>query len=172
MLPQIEKTKQAEVVNSRPMKANKKISAAFASRLTARMRERGLLSPSARSGVDVGALAAAVGISYEMARRYAEGLAIPRPDKLAAIADFLGVTSSWLLWGEAGHGAGSDAINMGVLEECLLAISESQRQMGMALTSEQMANLAAMLYAEVIDGRPLNTASVARLVRMMSAVRT
>lgn len=39
------------------------------------MRARGHISETSHSGVDVVALAAASGVSYEMARRYAEGQA-------------------------------------------------------------------------------------------------
>lgn len=69
---------------------------AFARRLRELMRAQGYVSDTARSGVDVVALAGAAGTTYEMARRYAEGHAVPRPDKLHRIAAWLGVPAAAL----------------------------------------------------------------------------
>lgn len=149
------------------MKNDSAVSLAFAERLVARMKERGLGSPTSRSGVDVSALAAAADISYEMARRYAEGMAVPRPDKLARIADWIGVTSAWLLWGESHRSGGSDAVNEKVLEECLIAASAAQASTGVKLSPEKLAHVVSMLYAEATEGRPMNQASLVRLLRVL-----
>lgn len=158
---------QAKTVKSRPMKNDSAVSRAFADRLVARMKERGHASPTSRSGVDVAALAAAVGISYEMARRYVEGLAVPRPDKLARIADWVGVTSAWLLWGESHRAEGADAINQKVLEECLIAATAAQQATGIQLSAEKLAHVISLLYAEATEGRPMNQASLVRLLRVL-----
>lgn len=134
------------------MNSDSAVTRAFAARLVGRMNDRGHSSPTSRSGVDVAALAAAVGISYEMARRYAEGLAVPRPDKLAKIADWLGVSSAWLMWGEEeGNnqtgGAPAEAIDEKVLKECLIAALAAQRSTGIALPPEKAAHLVSILYA-------------------------
>lgn len=76
------------------------------------MRARGHTSiRNARSGVDVGPLARAAGVSREMARRYPEGV-VPDLNKLEKIADWLGVRLAWLRDGEgpmraAAHAADS-----------------------------------------------------------------
>lgn len=41
----------------------------------------------------------AIGVTYEMARRYTLGTAIPRDDKLCKIAEYLGVPPSYLKYG-------------------------------------------------------------------------
>lgn len=51
-------------------------------------------------GVSVEDLKNAANVSYEMARRYKLGIAEPRKEKLEKIAEFLGVTPSWLQFGE------------------------------------------------------------------------
>jgi transcriptional regulator with XRE-family HTH domain len=117
----------------------------FAERLRAAMRERGHVSSLARSGVDVNALATAASISYEMARRYAEGLAIPRPDKLAAIAAWLKMPPGALLFGESGQ-----SINREVLVRCVKAIREAQSRTGIRLSDELAAHLVGVLYDEAV----------------------
>jgi transcriptional regulator with XRE-family HTH domain len=124
-------------------------SLAFARRLRDAMTERGHVSAGARSGVDIASLARAAGISYEMARRYAEGAAIPRPNKLEAIARWLGVDPGFLAWGANE----SEPINLQTLETCLTAIAEAQRRTGRTLTTEKAAHLVALLYQEAIAGR-------------------
>lgn len=53
-----------------------------------------------QKGISVEALKNAADVTYEMARRYKLGIAEPRKEKLEKIADFLGVTPSWLQFGE------------------------------------------------------------------------
>lgn len=112
------------------------------------MVRRGYTSESNRSGVDINRLAEAAHTTYEMARRYAEGVAIPRPDKLAAIAAWLGVSPGELAWGETGA-----KINGEVLEQCLRAVTEAQKRTGRTLTTEQAAHAVSTLYAEAMAGR-------------------
>lgn len=132
----------------------------FVERLRAAMLARGRTSDTSRSGVDVNALAAAAGISYEMARRYAEGLAIPRPDKLEAIARWLGVSPSALMWGEETH-----SINRKVLEVCVAAVQEAQNRTRITLTTEKSAHLVAILYEEAMAGRQPTPTTVDLLLR-------
>lgn len=84
-----------------------------------------------------------------MARRYAEGKALPRPEKLDAIARWLGIPPATLLWGSATH----DAVDMEVLERCLSAISEAQQRAGVQISTERAAHLVALLYGEAMAGR-------------------
>lgn len=141
--------------------------ARFGERLRSLMREKGHVSPGSRSGVDVSALAHACGTSYEMARRYCEGRAIPRPDKLQAIAEWLGVDPASLAWGSsrAGKGAGVD---MGVLEQCITAVAEAQARTGRRVNHERAAHLVALLYEEATrEGMPTSGA-VDLLIRASS----
>lgn len=50
------------------------------------------------------------GVSYEMARRYKLGIAEPRKDKLEKIAEFFGVTPSWLQFGTGEQSAKEDEL--------------------------------------------------------------
>lgn len=138
-------------------------SVAFARRLRELMKARGLVSESSRSGVDVSALAHAAGASYEMARRYAEGVALPRPDKLQKIADWLGVPASVLAWGTGEP----ETINTEALQQCIQAVIEAQGKARVSLTTERAAALVAALYQEAIDGRQPRAESVARMLRAM-----
>lgn len=60
-------------------------------RLSALMNEKGTSIEKLRQVADV---------TYEMARRYKLGIAEPRKDKLEKIAEYFGVTPSWLQFGE------------------------------------------------------------------------
>lgn len=134
----------------------------FAERLRSLMVEKGHTSPGSRSGVDVSALARAAATSYEMARRYAEGSAMPRPDKLEAIAAWLGVSPSELAFGAP---SGSAAINEERLRQCIEAVLEAQRRTGRALSTGKAAHLAAVLYSELGSGALPSVEAVDLLVR-------
>lgn len=123
--------------------------AAFGSRLRAAMLDRGLRSASSRSGVAVRSLADAVGISYEMARRYCEGAALPRPETLASIAGWLGVAPGLLAWGDGD----ATQVNPEVLEACVGAVLEAQARTKKKLSTAQAARLVAILYSEQAAGR-------------------
>lgn len=138
---------------------------AFSRRLRELMRAQGHVSDTARSGVDVVALAEAAGTTYEMARRYAEGQAVPRHDKLQRIADWLGVPAAALAWGS---GRDDQPINAEVLQQCIAAVMTAQAKAGLQLTTERAAALVAALYEEAIDGRLPAAATVARMVRAMA----
>ena len=134
---------------------------AFARRLCDLMRARGHVSPGSNSGVDVSAMANALGISYEMARRYAEGLAMPRPGKLAALARWLGVTPAALAFGAQA----TNKIDERVLGECLRAIREAQERTGVSLSTERAAHLVAVLYGEAQSGEIPTAKTVELMIR-------
>lgn len=136
---------------------------AFAERLGALMRAAGRVSDSSRSGVDVVALAEAAGTSYEMARRYAEGLAIPRADTMARIAAWLDVAPAVLAWGP-GEETGS-TINQEVLQQCIKAVMDAQARAGVDVPTERAAALVAALYQEAMDGRFPLPATVSRMLK-------
>lgn len=140
------------------------MTAGFGHRLRELMRAAGRVSESARSGVDVSALAEAAGTTYEMARRYAEGQAVPRRDKLQRIAAWLGVPAASLAWGSTEE----QAVNVEVLQQCITAVIEAQARARVALTSERAAALVAALYQEAIDGRFPVSATVARMIKAMA----
>ena len=74
---------------------------AFSKRLIRAMRESSVARKSGtKHGVDATALKGVAGVSREMARRYLEGQAIPNPDPMKAIADWLGIRVAWLRDGE------------------------------------------------------------------------
>lgn len=129
--------------------AKDQASAAFAERLCAAMRNRGFVSSSSRSGVDVAALAKVAGTTYEMARRYAEGAAVPRADKLDLVARWLGLPPAALLWGHAP----TDAVDKEVLERCVAVVLEAQQKTGKSISNEKAARVVALIYGEAIAGR-------------------
>lgn len=144
------------------MNSTKDAAKAFGARLRDLMIQRGHGSAGSRSGVDVASLAEAASTTYEMARRYAEGIAIPRPDKLAAIADWLSVPPGALAWGDAASGG---LLNEKALQLCIEAVIEAQRRTGRTLTTEQSAHLVALLYQETTAGTMPAAASVDLLVK-------
>lgn len=138
---------------------------AFAERLKTLMRAKGYLSDRSRSGVDVGALSAGAGVSYEMARRYAEGLAMPRPDALASISRWLGVDPAALAYGVVERKTG--AVDLVLLEQCMSAISDAQRAAGVNLTSAQAAKLAAQLYNDALGWMAPSSSTIAAILRVI-----
>lgn len=80
---------------------------------------------AARTGLGVGDIAKALGVTPEMARRYREGLAMPRPGKMEKLARLLGLSPGQLQFGEiteASSAAGlfSGVDHLGVDEKLLL----------------------------------------------------
>lgn len=142
------------------------IAAQFAARLTAAMKARGHVSGVARSGVDVTALSKAAGTTYEMARRYCEGRAIPRPEKLERIATWLRISPSELLYGEPIETNGR-IIHAEVLQTCIKAVRQAEQLSGKTMAPEQAAKLVALLYEEAIDGREVSEGLLARLLRLL-----
>lgn len=137
---------------------------AFGERLRELMREKGHVSGKARSGVDVGSLSDAAGTSYEMARRYAEGMAVPRRGTIQRIAAWLGVAPSVLEWGTREE----SSINGEALQECIQAVIEAQMKTGITLSAERAARLVSLLYQESMDGRLPASATVERMLKAVS----
>lgn len=123
----------------------------IADRIQKAARARGFTSERSKSHVDVQAMADATGSSYEMARRYAEGAAAPKPDAVHRIAAWLRVSPTWLLYGE-GPMEGSSDIDIHLLEACLAAAAEAQRIAGISLSDSQRAALVAALYKQSSKG--------------------
>lgn len=138
----------------------------FAARLRAAAHQRGLTSARSRSGVDVVALAAAIDCSYEMARRYAEGIAMPKPELVRLMARWLRVSTAWLMYGE-GEMDGAADIDPVLLEACLQAVEEAQRSAGVQLKTDRLAQLVAALYHEARSGTAPSAASVAATLRAL-----
>lgn len=136
--------------------------AAFGERLRDFMRAKGLTSAGSKSGVDVAKLAEAADTTYEMARRYAEGHAMPRPDKVAAIAKWLGVSVTALAYGEE---RSPSAIDERLLQSCIEAIQAAQRRTGHSLSTESAARLVAALYGEASTNGLPNLESLDLLVK-------
>lgn len=73
----------------------------FASRLHEAMRAAGHASGRSTSGIDIHQLVEITGYSAQMCRKYLRGEAMPEPIKLHEIAQRLGVSPGWLLFGHA-----------------------------------------------------------------------
>lgn len=102
-----------------------------------------------------------------MARRYAEGLATPRPDAMRAIARWLNVPLAWLAHGEGEMDSGDSAIDLGTLEACIRAVSAAQTQSGITLSVERQAQLVASLYAEAKAGRQQTAAGLTSMLKAL-----
>ncbi len=72
----------------------------FSHRLNELMRKAGYMSARVKNGIDIEKLAQISGCSYQMARRYALGEALPEIYIIAKIAAYLKSSPSWLLFGE------------------------------------------------------------------------
>lgn len=139
----------------------------FAGRLRQAALARGFISDRSRSGVDVVALAAAADCSYEMARRYAEGLAMPRADVAKLLARWLKVSIAWLMYGE-GEMEGTPDIDPNLLERCLTAVEEAQKSAGVSLPRDRLAELVSALYREARSGGAPSAKSIAAALRALS----
>lgn len=137
---------------------------AFAERLRAAMHAKGQTSDRNRSGVDVAALARGIGTSYEMARRYVEGAAIPRPDQMQRLADWLEVPLVSLAYGAD---PSEQTLNPIVLERCLRAVREAQQISGIELDESQAARVVVQLYEEVRRGQTIAPSTLAALIRAL-----
>lgn len=124
----------------------KSVKAAFSARLIQAMRACPHASKEGtKHGIDTAALKAAARVSMEMARRYVEAQAIPRPEVMKTIAEWLNVRIGWLRDGEgpmrlepgdlpvnasrigehrSGYGSGSRS--RGKLEELIEAVERGE----------------------------------------------
>lgn len=83
----------------------------FAARLTGLMLDKGLTSErAARSGVDVSVVSRLLDVTFEMARRYCGGTAMPGPTKIRKLSAWLGVRAAWLQYGEGPKWAGQNDV--------------------------------------------------------------
>ncbi len=64
------------------------------------MRKEGYSSNRSKAGVSINQLSKVAGVSYQMARKYALGMALPEYHVLPKIAKWLNVSPGWLLYGE------------------------------------------------------------------------
>ncbi len=72
----------------------------FSKRLSSVLQKEGYSSKRSRAGVEINKLADVAGVSYQMARKYVLGMALPEYHIIPKIARWLNVSSSWLLFGE------------------------------------------------------------------------
>lgn len=135
---------------------------AFARRLVELMKLKRKISSRSRSGVDVSALSKAAGVSYEMARRYVEGMALPRPDTVEAIGKWLEVPAASLAWGDQGNHEQVDPL---LLEQALQAVADAQEKARIQLSTDQAAKLVAQLYTEAKAGQRPSTSSLVAMLR-------
>lgn len=139
---------------------------AFASRLNKAMLKAGHISPKFPTRGDPGAIAKVADVSYEMGRRYVEGVAMPRGRRLSKVAKWLGVSAGWLQYGE-GVGNAFASVDHVLLEKCVTAVQEAQAEYG-KLTPEQSARLVVYLYEESAEGKEPSGAEIQRAMKLLA----
>jgi len=72
----------------------------FSKRLNTLLQKKGYTSTRSKAGIQIHQLAQAAGVSYQMARKYILGMALPDYHIVPKIAKWLNVSPSWLLFGE------------------------------------------------------------------------
>ena len=75
----------------------------FASRLTKIVQDKGYGSIRSKAGIDINRLAKALGCSYQMARKYALGQAMPEIHQIIQIANWLNINPGALLLDEEAY---------------------------------------------------------------------
>ena len=83
----------------------------FANRLTQELKNKGLISNASSSGVQVIQMAKAINCSSQMVRRYVLGEALPDYFVAIKIAEWLGVSPGWLIFGDEFNGFNNDSNN-------------------------------------------------------------
>jgi hypothetical protein len=133
----------------------------IADRIQKAAKLRGHTSGRSESGVDVRKMSEGIEASYEMARRYAEGAAVPPPDVARAIATWLKVSVTWLLYGDGTMDSSASDIDVPVLKKCIEVALEAQRIAGIALPSSRLASLVVGLYKQATKGPAPSAQTVA-----------
>lgn len=142
----------------------------FGGRLRDAATRLGFTSGRSKSGVDVVELARVIGSSYEMARRYAEGVAMPKWETARLIAEWLKVDVTWLMHGEAKQPRiESTEVNSALLEECIAAVADAQKSAGVSLSTDRQAQLVVSLYQAAVAGVHPSVASVAATLRALGS---
>jgi transcriptional regulator with XRE-family HTH domain len=145
-----------------------KASSGFADRLAMALKAKGQISTTSRTGVDIQSLADGAAVSYEMARRYIEGSAVPTAERARAIAEWLEVPASWLIFGEGeGPAATPRSTDPELLEKCLLLVMNAASDAARTLKPDQIAKLATVLYEEASEGREPLPETAKRLLRIV-----
>lgn len=72
----------------------------FSKRLNSLLLRDGYASDRGKAGIEISELAKVAGVSYQMARKYALGLALPDYHIISKISKWLHVSPGWLLFGE------------------------------------------------------------------------
>ncbi|MBI5448593.1 MAG: hypothetical protein HY939_07740 [Gammaproteobacteria bacterium] len=78
----------------------KSLAFAFSERLVSLLKQKGFQSHTAVSGVKIKILSEKLDCSVQIARRYTLGEALPEPEQLLKMAQWLEVSPGWLLFGE------------------------------------------------------------------------
>ena len=141
---------------------------AFAHRLQQAARKRGVTSDRSRSSIDVAAVAEKIGASYEMARRYVQGMAMPKPDVIRSLARWLRVSADWLAFGEGLMEDSPGDLDLVLLEQCIQAVVDAQVTAGVNLDTGRLSHLVAALYREAREGRAPSPASVAATLKALA----
>lgn len=110
-------------------------------------------------------MAKAVGCSFELARRYVDGMAMPKPGVVKALAEWLGVSLGWLYYGDGPMKA--EPLNLCLLESCITAVEEAQKLAGTRLLPQRLASLVAELYRDAVIGVAPSARSVSAAIRAL-----
>lgn len=127
----------------------------FSERLNARLCEQGYQSQRSVAGVQFKALAKAAGVSIQMARKYALGIALPEPEVTLKIAHWLGVSPGWLIFGEAMPDNPESAGEVMIKQELLAYIlNRCFENFGLSQTA---GNVVEYMLEVIYDASHLNT---------------
>jgi transcriptional regulator with XRE-family HTH domain len=74
--------------------------ASFPARLISSLKNKGFASSTANSGVRVGDLARAIGVTSSACNKYISGIVLPDYAKILMIASWLDVDVTWLMYGD------------------------------------------------------------------------
>lgn len=91
----------------------------FAKRLVLIMQEKGHTSGRSKDKIDIAQLAKAAGSSYQMARRYTLGQAVPDFHIIFKIAEWLEISPSYLLFGQKPHLVANPEDNITIQKDLL-----------------------------------------------------
>lgn len=133
-----------------------KLASNFSERLNLKLKEFGLHSKRAESGVQLTELSKVAGVSYQMARKYSLGLALPEPDVAIKIAQWLNISSGWLIFGEDNQQNGNNHTCLVNIDKDLLAYILETTFKKFSLNHSQM-NIVDYLLEVIYDASHLNT---------------
>lgn len=152
---------------------NSAIARGFGVRLREEMIAQGYKAQWSTLGADAEALKKAAGVSsLDIARRYLAGENMPRPERMAKIAAWLGVRVAWLRDGELPktnkemESAGE--IDHAMLSNAISTVRKAASDHGILVDDDVIARAASLLYADLQAGRTIDAARTLDLLRVLA----